>query len=194
PSAQAFRAGVGRQRPSGRPGLAEFTILPDGKRLLLESGGDLWIYDVPAASALRLTSTPEAERNAAPSPDGRRVAFVRGFDLWVVDAAGGGERRLTRGGDEDHTHGLSDWVYDEELEVSTGYWWSPDGNRIAFLEMDETPVPKIPIVDFLPLHPQVEWERYPKAGDPNPVVTLGIVDAEGGSPRWVELPQAKDGY
>src|SRR5207247_675717 len=92
PSAKAFRAGAGRQRPSGRPGLAEFTILPDGKRLLLESGGDLWIYDVPAASALRLTSKPEAERNAAPSPDARRVAFVRGFALGVVDAEGGSPR------------------------------------------------------------------------------------------------------
>jgi dipeptidyl-peptidase-4 len=179
--AKAFaNATNGANRPSGRPGFGGFRILPDGKRLLLENAGDLWIYDVEGASLRRLTQTPEPERDPTLSPDGARVAFVRGFDLWSLDVATGAATQLTTGGTAERTHGLSDWVYDEELSVHVGFWWSADSTRLAFLDIDETPVPRIPIVDFLPTHPTVEWERYPKAGDPNPAVCLGIVSADGG--------------
>jgi dipeptidyl-peptidase-4 len=187
-------ASSGSKRPSGRPGVGGFSILPDGRRLLCESQGDLWIYDVDAAALRRLTQTPESERNPAVSPDGARVAFVRGFDVWSLDVATGAATQLSTGGTAERTHGLSDWVYDEELGVHVGFWWSPDSSRIAFLEFDETPVPRVPIVDFLPTHPTVEWQRYPKAGDPNPVVRLGVVAATGGPTTWVDPPGAKDGY
>jgi len=193
--AKAFaNATNGEKRPSGRPGFGGFRILPDGRRLLLQSAGDLWLYDVGDASLRWLTQTPEAERDAAPSPDGARVAFVRGFDLWSLDVATGAATQLTTGGTAEHTHGLSDWVYDEELSVHVGFWWSADSTRLAFLDIDETPVPRIPIVDFLPTHPTVEWEKYPKAGDANPVVRVGVVAATGGATTWIDLPSAKDGY
>jgi dipeptidyl-peptidase-4 len=188
------RAIGGRGRPNGRGGPDGFEFLPGGDALVAESAGDLWLFDLAARRWRRLTETPEEERGASVSPDGRRVAFVRGFDLWTLDVADAKATRLTEGGTEDRTHGLSDWVYDEELGVAKGFWWSPDSSRVAFLEMDETPVPKVPIVDFLATHPSVEWQRYPKSGDPNPLVRVGVVAASGGATTWIDAPGAAEGY
>ena len=163
--AKAFGKVEGRKHPSGRPGLDDFTVLPDGRRLLFENSGDLWLYDVDAATTRRLTETEEAETDAAPSPDGSRIAFVRDFDVWTIDLATGAETGRPRAARASTRMG-SPTGSTTRVAVHTGVCWSPDGSRIAFLDIDETPVPLTPIVDFLPVHQTVEWERYPKAGDP----------------------------
>ena len=48
------------------------------------------------------------------------------------------------------------------------YEWSPDGKRIAYLRLDDGPVPEYPITDYLSTHVSLERERFPQAGDPNP--------------------------
>jgi dipeptidyl-peptidase-4 len=60
--------------------------------------------------------------------------------------------------------------------------------------MDETRVPTYPITDWLPTHPRVEREKYPKAGDPNPIVRLGVVGNNGGKARWMKLSDDDDTY
>jgi dipeptidyl-peptidase-4 len=182
------------KRPNGRGGLDGFDFLPDGRSLVAASAGDLWRFDLASRKWRPLTSTPESEQNVSVAPDGSRAAFVREFDLWTIDLKTDAATRLTDGGTADRTHGLSDWVYDEELGVAGGYWWSPDSSRIAYLDIDETPVPKVPIVDSLPTHPTVEWQRYPKAGDPNPVVRVGVVAATGGATTWIYTAGAASGY
>ena len=87
-----------------------------------------------------------------------------------------------------------DWVYAEELEVRSNFFWSPEGHEIIFLQMDETRVPTYPITDWLPTHPRVEQEKYPKAGDPNPSVRLGVVGSNGGKARWIKLTDDDDTY
>jgi dipeptidyl-peptidase-4 len=80
-------------------------------------------------------------------------------------------------------------VYQEELYGRGNfgaYWWSPDSTRIVFLRIDETPVPDFVVVDHIPLEQNVEITPYPKAGDPNPVVKLGVVNAVGGDVRWLD--------
>jgi len=193
--AKAFaNATNGEKRPSGRPGFGGLTMLPDGKSLLVRNAEGFWIYDVAAATLQRVGRTAMRARDDALSPDGARIAHVRGYDLWSIAIATGVATPLTTGGTADHTHGLSDWVYDEELDVHGGIWWSPDSRRIAFLDIDEAPTPTVPIVDFLPTHPTIEWQKYPKAGDPNPIVRVGVVAATGGPTTWLDLPGAKDGY
>ena len=67
-----------------------------------------------------------------------------------------------------------------------GYWWSPDSTRLAYLSLDETPVHDFPVVDHIPRRQTVEDTPYPLAGDPNPLVRLGVVAAAGGETRWVD--------
>ncbi len=152
--------------------------------IVLEAAGDLFLYSLGKQTATRLTSTPRREEIPAFSPDGQRVAFVRGNDLFVVDLASGRERQLTTDGNDHILNGRLDWVYEEEVYgrgKKAGYWWSPDSKRIAFLQLDETPVPTSTLVDHVPYHPKVDAYTYPNAGDPNPRMKLMIAPAGGGA-------------
>jgi dipeptidyl-peptidase-4 len=163
--------------------------------ILLPIGGDLYAYDLGAHKAARLTNGGGSEDEAGFSPDGASVSFVREHDLYVVPAAGGAERRLTSDGGKEILNGRLDWVYQEEIYGRgnfRGYWWSPDSKRIAFLRLDERKVPKYTIVDDMTTRPVFEVYPYPKAGDPNPEVTLGLADAAAGTVRFVDLAKYKD--
>ena len=158
--------------------------------LVFEFAGDLYHYDVAAERAGRLTATPEAETEASLSPDGRLVAFVRGGNLIVVGVEHGREHALTTDGGDRIRNGRLDWVYQEEIYGRgnfRGYWWSPDSSRIAYLRLDDRAVPTFTVLDHIPYHPGVEHWEYPKAGDANPVVRLGIVRAAGGPTTWADL-------
>jgi dipeptidyl-peptidase-4 len=152
-------------------------------------GDDLYVYQFGAKRAVRLTSAPGEEEHVSFSPDGRQVAFVRGNNLFVVDASGGAERALTSDGAPRVLNGKLDWVYEEEIYgrgVNRAYWWSPDSSQIAFLHIDDRPVPTFPIVDQIPYEQKLEQWDYPKAGDANPDVTLRVVAAASGAARPVD--------
>ena len=104
------------------------------------------------------------------------------------------EKALTKDTGDNLFNGDIDWVYAEELAVRSNYFWSPDSKEIAFLHMDETKVPIYPITDWTPTHPSVDNEKYPKVGDPNPVVKLGVVDVEKGKVRWISLTSDEEAY
>jgi dipeptidyl-peptidase-4 len=118
------------------------------------------------------------------------VAFIRGHNLHVVDRQGRQERALTTDGSPNILNGKLDWVYQEEIYgrgIFRGYWWSPDSSRIAYLRLDESKVPRFVVADETTHQPQVEDQHYPKPGDPNPEVRLGVVAREGGATRWMDL-------
>jgi len=150
--------------------------------ILVSNASDLWFYDVAAGTLRRLTNGREEEKEADFSPDGRWVSFVRGNNLFVVDVARANEKQLTRDGregDKEILNGYLDWVYEEELYGrgnKRGYWWSPDSRFIAFLRTDESPVPKFVLANDIPIDQDIETTNYPQAGDPNPLVRLGIAD------------------
>jgi dipeptidyl-peptidase-4 len=150
--------------------------------VLLNSGGELWYYDIDTRNLRKLTNNREDEVEADFSPDGKWVSFVRHNDLFVVNVANSNEKQLTRDGHEGAKaiyNGYLDWVYEEELYgrgQKRGYWWSPDSRFIAFLRTDESPVPKFVIPNDIPTDQAVENTDYPQAGDPNPTVKLGIAD------------------
>jgi len=157
--------------------LKGYAWAPDGETLLLAQLGDLFLVDVRQKSARALVRTPEDEELPAFSPDGRQVAFVRKNDLYVVNVASGRETRLTRSGSETVLNGRLDWVYEEELasRSARAFAWSPDSKKIAYLQLDQARVPTFPIVDFIPVHNAAATQRYPKAGDPNAIVRVGVV-------------------
>jgi dipeptidyl-peptidase-4 len=165
-----------------RFGVPDYVWSPDGKRLLSASSGTVLVYDVAGGQTTGLAPAKTGVLDPKFSPDGTWVSFIYQHDLWVVPAAGGDEKQLTFGGTDSILHGELDWVYPEELGIRTGYEWSPDSRRIAFLELDETLVPTYPITEELSRQATVDLQRYPKPGDPNPRVRLGIVSVEPTGP------------
>ena len=167
-----------------------YNMNPAETAVLINWSNDLFYYEFGSDRAIRLTSTPEDEVGEGFSPDGRMVSFVRGNNLYVEDLGmQRRERALTSDGSAKILNGRLDWVYQEELYGRGNfgaYWWSPDSTTIAFLRFDENPVPEFTVVDHIPLYQNVEVTPYPKAGAPNPIVKLGVVNAVGGAVRWVD--------
>ncbi|HEV8383865.1 MAG TPA: DPP IV N-terminal domain-containing protein [Candidatus Acidoferrales bacterium] len=187
--------GIGNQATGlGRLSPQQYRWSPKDDALLFIAQGNLYWFDLKTQAGKRLTSGKEAAEDPKFSPDGKMVSFVRGYDLWLVDIASGKESRLTTDGKEELLNGKLDWVYPEELDIRTGYWWSPDSTQIAFLQMDEHKVTQYPIVNFLTYTGETEEERYPKAGDANPVVRVGVISMGGGAPRWMDTGSETDMY
>ena len=156
---------------------------PAKRGFLFEHGHDLYYATFDGTQAVRLTSNPGREQLPQFSPDGKSVAFVRDFDLYAVDIATQTERRLTTGGRDDLRHGHADWVYYEEIfnRRWPAFWWSPDSKKLAFLEFDDAGVPFHTVLDDASSGTKRNEEQthYPRAGEPNPKVRLGIVGADG---------------
>ncbi|MCU1297578.1 MAG: dipeptidyl-peptidase, partial [Acidobacteriaceae bacterium] len=174
--------------------VAAYVWAPDSKHLLFDSQGQLWLYDVSSGTAVQITSAADPSGDPKFSPDGSRLVYVRKHNLYVRPIAGGQERALTKDTDANLLNGEVDWLYAEELSVRSNYFWSPVGKEIAFLQSNETRVPTYPITDWLATHPTVDMEKYPKAGDPNPVVRLAIVNSSGGKPKFFSISSDNDVY
>jgi dipeptidyl-peptidase-4 len=158
-------------------------------QMLLTIAGDVYAYEMASGKVTRLTSDPLPEDDPTFSPDGRLVAFTRNGNLFVTEAATGRERQLTTDGSAELLNGKLDWVYQEEIfgrGAYRAYWWSPDSARLAFLQLNEKPVPEFTLIDHISHRQVLEVFDYPKAGDPNPTVKLGVVRILGGPVQWVD--------
>ncbi len=166
---------------------------PDNRSLLAYAGGDVFLLRLEAGGWTQLTATAEAERDPKLSPDGKQLAYRLHHDLYTMNLAGERKsRRLTRDGSATLLNGELDWVYPEELELGTAYWWSPDSKSIAYLQLDTSRELIHPHVDLLELFARAEPQRYPKAGTPNPEVRLGVIAASGGDTKWMDLGELRD--
>uniref|UniRef100_A0A8C7CP75 Dipeptidyl peptidase like 10 n=1 Tax=Oncorhynchus kisutch TaxID=8019 RepID=A0A8C7CP75_ONCKI len=92
--------------------------------------------------------------------------------------------RLTSSGQEGVVfNGIADWLYEEEvLHSQVAHWWSPDGSRLAYLNLNDTLVPNMLLPRFTgTLYPRGQLYPYPKVGQVNPTVKLYVVTLDGGS-------------
>ncbi len=167
---------------------------PDGKSLLYSDAGDLFLIPAGTGNWEQLTKTPAAETDAKWSPDGKSVAFRRGSDLYTLDLATRHETRLTSNGTPSLINGGLDWVYPEEIGLSTAFWWSPDSRAIAYLQFDTSREPEIPHEDLLRPRAVFEPQRYPQAGENNADIRLGVVAAGGGATRWFDAGDTSHTY
>ena len=165
-----------------------------GKIAVYALDGDLFVLDLASSRFERLTQTADAESIPRISPNGRKVAFVRGNDLYVYDLATKSETQLTADGSSTILNGALSWVYWEEIfdHATAGFWWSDDSSAIAFLRTDESMVDLVTFPKFSPAVPEIITQRYPKAGNANPSVKLGIVEVGSDKTAWMD--QAAAGY
>ena len=180
--------GLGRRAPS------EYQWAPDGASILFQGPTALAWLDLKTQTRRTLVSGKATLTDPKISPDGRYVSFVREHNLWIVGVADGNEAAVTEGGTEEIRKGELDWVYPEELDIKTAYWWSPDSSAIAYLEMDERKVSQYPLVDFSSPTGDADMERYPVAGGANPTVRVFVVSLNGGEHRMMDTGAETDIY
>ncbi len=195
PLAEALRRERLRQRETG---VTQYAWSSQGS-LLIPLNGNLYTQDSPDAPLRLLLAGDGAPiLDARFSPDGRHVAYVQDAELYVISTAGGQPRQLTSGArGTGRTHGLAEYVAQEEMGRHHGYWWSPDSQFIAFTQVDETHIPAFRIMhlgkDTVGEGAQ-EDHPYPFAGQANARVKLGIVPVNGGEPVWMDLGTNEDIY
>ncbi len=179
-----------RQRTAALRGIVEYHWAPDSRALLFPLGGDLYHCDLaaPADQAVkRLTATAAYETDPQYSPKGRYVSFIRDQDLHAVEIATGAERRLTTGGGGPISHGVAEFIAQEEMDRDTGYWWSPDERHVAFARADESRVAELERFEVHADGFRVLRQRYPAAGAANADVRLGILALDTGEIAWADL-------
>jgi len=173
-------------------------VTDDYRNFLFVEENDLYFYSVDDNDFKRLTNDKAKENNPTLSPDGKKVLFTKEHNLFVVDTESSEVTQLTFDGTDDIYNGWASWVYMEEIlgraTRHKAYWWSPNSEMIAFLHTDDSPVPKFPIFNSKGVHGKLEWEHYPKAGDPNANVKLGIVHLKNKNIVWVEEDETVDQY
>jgi dipeptidyl-peptidase-4 len=155
---------------------------------LFDLGGDTGFAYFDGRPAVRLTNSPGGKEFLTLAPTGDRVGYVRDGNLYA-SAAGGREVQLTKDGGGRILNGKADWVYEEEIfnRNAKAFWFSPDGKQLAFMRFDDTPVKPFHLTQMFPARGALEVIPYPKAGDPNPTVKIGVVPADGGPVKFLDL-------
>jgi dipeptidyl-peptidase-4 len=189
---------IQKNLPKGFRAAAHIAATKDYSGFVYFSKNDLYYYCAKGKKFKRLTATPDAEKNSRLSPNGKFIAYTRNHNLFALDIERGLEYQLTTDGSEIIYNGWASWVYYEEIlgrrTRYAAFWWSPDSQKIAFLRFDDSPVPTFPIFRARGAHGELEIERYPKSGDPNPKVKLGIATIVDRKIVWADIDEEADHY
>jgi len=187
-----------RARTSALAGIVDYEFSPDSRYLLIPLAGDLFLYDLRAPAdrpaVRRLTATAAAETDPRFSPRGRYVSFVRGQNLHALELASGREIAVTRAGGGLLSYGVAEFIAQEEMDRSTGYWWSPDERHLAYTRVDESPVDELERFEIFADSVKVIRQRYPAAGRPNARVDLMVQNLDTGRERELAAAAAGEGY
>jgi dipeptidyl-peptidase 4 len=156
------------------------------------------LYNSKNVADEQLTFDEAKEINPTLSPDGKYVAYTKNNNLYTINIETKKETQLTTDGSDVILNGYASWVYYEEIlgrqSRYKSFWWSPDSKTIAYFRSDDTNVPIFMITDAPGQHGVVETTRYPKAGDKNPTIKIGFVNAAGGATVWGDFNEKDDQY
>jgi dipeptidyl-peptidase-4 len=176
-------------------GFADYHLNPAGTHILVKLANSFFVFDRVANKAVQLkTGKDGAIVDPKWSPDGKLIGYVRGFDVYAYDLAAEKESPITTGGTQIKTHGLAEFVAQEEMGRHSGFWWSPDSKSIAYEEADHTGVEQWFVADPLkPDQPPIP-QYYPRPGKKNVSVRLGVKKLAGGDTVWVDWDREKYEY
>ena len=154
-----------------------------------------FIYDFLKKKLIPLTADNKELRNVKFSPDGKSVAFVRkDNNIYVYNIAKDRQKKITTTGSETTLNGHFGWLYEEELTGYDAYRWSPNSESIAYWEEDESMVQHFTMINELGQYPQTKKIRYPKAGEQNPHLRIGIARVKGAGRKWIDSAKVDNDY
>ena len=176
-------------------------VSDDMQSVVVLKDNDLYYFNRGNTELKRLTNDPVPEVNARFSPEGTKIAYTKNMDLYVFDIKLNKEIRITSDATDRIYNGYASWVYMEEIlgraSRYAAFWWSPDGTKIAYLRTDEINVPVFTLNRLDEpdgIHGTLEIVPYPKPGDPNPKVKMGIADVNTVKTTWVKTDYSIDQY
>jgi dipeptidyl-peptidase-4 len=196
PAARFIPTGAARQLD-----IDSYTWSTDKKQLLLftdtkrvwrrNTRGDYWVLNLDTGNLHKLGGDAKASSLmfAKFSPNGKSVGYVYANNLYVEDVATGQRRQLTSDGNTDIINGTSDWVSEEEFDIRDAFRWSPDGDRIAYLQFNQSGEGDYTLInDTKAEYPETFHYKYPQAGTTNAAVRIGVVDVSSAETKWLPLP------
>lgn len=183
----------------------DYSFSEDETKLLLQtnterlwrrsSKAEFWVYDLRTSEFRKLTTRAHKQSYASFSPDGRFVAYFAQNNLFLVNLENGEETQLTNDGAlNEIINGAADWVYEEEFSFAKAFFWSPDSRYIAFYRFDERRVREFAMMNWDVPYPRLTKFKYPKAGEQNSIVSLGVYDLEDQQTSWMDLGENDDQY
>ena len=191
---ERFRPGF----PDGTDPSRPVAVDARGREYLYENEGMLYLLDTAQGAVRRITQEAAERKNPEFSPAGDYVAFTQAHDLYTVRVADGTITRLTHDGSDVVYSGWASWLYYEEIlgrpSRYRAFWWSPEGSKIAFFRFDDSRVPLYPLFSSAGVTGAEEMTRYPRGGDSNPAVRVGIASPSGGTITWADFAAGADCY
>lgn len=178
PLAERARRERMREQASG---ITAYSVSADGRFATFALGGEIVFADISSSTdvaTFRTLETPTGSFDPQLAPNAEFVSYLHDGALRAQHLAGA-DLVLAQDDRPDITWGLADFNAAEEFNRFRGYWWSPDGHRLAVTKVDNTPVQTWWIAD--PAHPDrpPTSHRYPVAGSANADVTLWLVATDG---------------
>ncbi|MDZ7682371.1 MAG: S9 family peptidase [Fodinibius sp.] len=192
----------GRRRPII---MQDYQFSADEQKILIKTDVErIWrrstrenyfVYDVATGDITKLTQSEQKQQYAKLSPSGNKAAFVQDNDLFLVNLQTGDEKAITTDGEYNNIiNGATDWVYEEEFGIARAWYWSPDGEKIAFYRFDESRVNEFFMTEWGDLYPGLTRFKYPKAGEENAIVKIGVYDLAADSTTWMDVGSENDQY
>lgn len=163
-----------------------FNFIEDGKKIRFyeNSRTKVFFYELKTAkmSSFKVRPPERGVRFASYeevfSPDYKYTAFVEDYNLFLKDLEQDRVTALTTDGHGDLRNGYPDWVYAEEFAQFYCFWWSPNSKKIAFMQFDESPVRKFPVLHDEKYDFELEMQSFPRVGENNPIIRFFIIDIE----------------
>lgn len=190
--------------PSGKDqalGIADYVWSDDGNKVLIFTNtkrswrthtlGDYWVLNRSNNELKKLGgNAPESTLQFAKfNPQGTKVAYVMQNNIYVQDLNSFRINKLTKDGNDTIVNGTFDWVNEEEFFLRDGFRWSPDGQHIAYWQLDTEGTPVFTMINNTDeLYPTLKKFPYPKVGETNAAMRIGVMPASGGTTQWMDIP------
>ncbi len=182
----------------------DYRITPSGTKIIFKTNARrIWrrfddaryfVFDIAAKTMTPVREGDDLIRHAKLSPDETMVGYVFENNIYIKNLNTGKVTQVTGDGSETILNGLADWVYEEEFGQADRWTWSPDGKKIAFCRSDQKDVPVFSWVEYDGLYGKVQSVHYPKAGQKNSVVTVGVYHLDSGNTVWMDTGKEVDQY